>query len=652
MKNMDISVVIPVLNEEENLKPLCSRLTKVLSSLKPPEADYEILFVDDGSTDSSFQILKDLVKEDSHVRVIRLTRNFGQHPAILAGFERARGEIIITLDADLQNPPEEIPKLLRKMDEGYDVVAGWRKKRKDASIRRLISNFLNRITSSLVGSIGRTPLHDYGSMLRVYRRPVVDRILKYGGKSLFLPTLVAAFGERIAEVEVEHWERKRGVSKYGLLGMTRIYFDLISGLTLYPFQLFMLLGGLLFLTGSGLGIFVLLRRLLSNPETQGIFFPFSAFFFVFFGILLIAVGVLGEYLGRIYKEVSPSRPFHVQEVIGRGDRPVASTVRIAYFGYGEMGYACLEKLIMSSGKTNMDVSPHKIFCVVTHMDDPKEKIWFRSVRDLAFKNLIPVFAPDDVNRPEFIQVLKETQPDLILSVQYRQILSHEILTIPRLGCVNLHPSLLPKYRGRAPINWAIIQGEEKTGVTLHYMNQVPDSGDVIAQKEVFITIEDTAFSLYQKLVPEAVNLLGVNLPLIKEGQAPGVPQKEEEATHFGRRRPEDGRILWEKSSEEIRNLVHGVTHPFPGAFTYWDGKKVFVWKARGMKDAGIPGQTSTSKSAVRESGTVIGIEDGGIVVVCGRGALLIEKAELEGFIEVQGKVLAKKLGFRIGSKFT
>jgi methionyl-tRNA formyltransferase len=631
---MDISVVIPVFNEEVCLIPLCKRLTAVLNSLPPPEKRYEIIFVDDGSTDRSYAVLKKLAKENSRVNVIQLSRNFGQHPAILAGLEKARGEIVVTLDADLQNPPEEIPKLLKKLDEGYDVVSGWRSKRRDSLLRKMISGILSRFTSSLVGAFGKTPLHDYGSMLRAYRRPVVDRVLQYGGRSFFLPTLVASFGERIVEVEVEHHERMGGVSKYGIIGMSRLYFDLISGQTLYPFQLFSLLGLILILFGAGTGIYMILRHFLMESSPQGIFFPFSAFFLVFFGILLVAIGVVGEYLGRIYKEVGKKPPYFIQEEVRNDDTRKDSQNRIAFLGYGELGHAALQGLLEKG---------EKISVVVTHLDDPKEKVWFRSVRALAFKNLIPVYAPEDINRPEFIQILKELNPDLVLSVQFRQVLSREILNLPSLGSVNLHPSLLPKYRGRAPINWAIINGEKNTGVTLHYMDEKPDTGDIIAQKEVLIRDDDTVYTLYQRILPEAVNLIKSNLDKIKSGDAPRYPQSEENATHFGKRKPEDGKIAWKKPNDEIRNLVRGVTHPFPGAFTFWNGKKIFVWKARRVKQ---------EKEVKWEPGTVLGIYDVGILVACGRGALLVERAGLDEGIEARGKLLADQVGIRSGAKFT
>jgi methionyl-tRNA formyltransferase len=631
---MDISVVIPVFNEEVCLIPLCKRLTAALNSLPPPEKNYEIIFVDDGSTDRSYAVLKKLAKEYSQVNVIQLSRNFGQHPAILAGLEKARGEVVVTLDADLQNPPEEIPKLLDKLDEGYDVVSGWRRKRRDSLLRKMISMFLSRFTSSLEGTFGKTPLHDYGSMLRAYRRPVVDRILRYGGRSFFLPTLVASFGERIAEVEVEHHGRIGGVSKYGIMGMTRLYFDLISGQTLYPFQLFSLLGTILILFGGGTGIYMIIRFILLKPSPQGIFFPFSAFFLVFFGILLIAIGVVGEYLGRIYKEVGKKPPYFIQEEVRSDDRGKDSQNRIAFLGYGELGHAALQWLLENG---------EKISVVVTHLDDPKEKIWFRSVRSLAFEHLIPVYAPDDINRPEFIGIMKELKPDLVISVQFRQVLSRDILNLPSLGCVNLHPSLLPKYRGRAPINWAIINGEKKTGVTLHYMDDKPDTGDIIAQKEVHIRDDDTVYTLYQRVLPEVVNLIKANIDTIKSGDAPRNPQDEDNATHFGRRKPEDGKIIWKKTNDEIRNLVRGVTHPFPGAFTFWNNKKIYVWKARRVKQ---------EKEVKWEPGTVLGIYDVGILVACGAGALLVERAGLEDGIEARGKILAEQVGIRSGTKLT
>jgi len=220
-----ISIVIPVFNEAENLLNLYRRLNSVLPTIG---GDYEIVFVDDGSKDGSFEILKVLSQKDSKVKVIKLVKNFGQHSAILAGFERCKGEVVITLDADLQNPPEEISKLLRKMEEGYDVVAGWRKERKDPLSRRLYSFLFSFLVSCLL----QKKLKDYGCMLRAYRRPIVEAILKAQEGTIFIPVLACQLGAKTVEVEVAHQRREAGQSKYGFFSLLKLKLKVLA--TFFP----------------------------------------------------------------------------------------------------------------------------------------------------------------------------------------------------------------------------------------------------------------------------------------------------------------------------------------------------------------------------------------------------------------------------------
>lgn len=218
---MDLSIVIPVFNEAGNLPNLYRRLNSVLPVVG---RDYEIIFVDDGSSDGSFEILKDLVQKDSKVKVVKLIKNFGQHSAILAGFEKCKAEVVVTLDADLQNPPEEIPKLIKKMEESYDVVAGWRKERKDSLSRRLYSFLFSFLISCLL----QKKLKDYGCMLRAYRRPIVEAILKAKERTLFIPVLACQLGAKTVEVEVAHQKREAGQSKYDLLSLLKLNLKVLA----------------------------------------------------------------------------------------------------------------------------------------------------------------------------------------------------------------------------------------------------------------------------------------------------------------------------------------------------------------------------------------------------------------------------------------
>jgi len=299
---LEISVVIPVFNEAATLADLHQRLSRTLKDVGRPA---EIIFVDDGSTDRSAEVLKALHAQDAAVRVVRFNRNYGQHAAVFAGMERARGDVVVTLDADLQNPPEEIPALLRRLDDGFDVVGGARVQRQDSWFRRTASRLVNRTTSAIVG----VRMTDYGCMLRAYRRSVVEQIVACQEISRFIPALANTFARAVAEVPVEHAPRQAGRSKYGLLRLLRLNMDLMTGFSLLPIQAVSLAGVVVATLGLGFALFLGLRRLLVGPEVEGLFTLFAILFF-FVGLQILALGLIGEYVGRIYQEVR-RRPRYV-----------------------------------------------------------------------------------------------------------------------------------------------------------------------------------------------------------------------------------------------------------------------------------------------------------------------------------------------------
>lgn len=306
-REVEVSVVVPVFNEEASLPELHRRLRAVLDGLA---GSTEIIYVDDGSTDASREVLEGLGEQDPGMILVELAHNAGQHGAVLAGFQVSRGKVVVTLDADLQNPPEEIPKLLAKVAEGYDVVGGIRQGRKDSWPRLAASRMVRALSTS-----GGPAAMDYGCMLRAYRREIVQRVLRWREHSLFIPALAARFTKRVAEVPVAHQERHFGRSRYNMFRLMRLGFDFLTGFSVLPVQFVTLFGIFIALAGLSFGLFLFLRRLFVGPEVEGVFTLF-AILFLFIGALFVAIGVVGEYVARIYNEVR-RRPLYVIESIRR-----------------------------------------------------------------------------------------------------------------------------------------------------------------------------------------------------------------------------------------------------------------------------------------------------------------------------------------------
>lgn len=307
MSALQLSVVIPVYNEEAGLDVLFARLYPALDALN---LSYEIIFINDGSRDRSAAMLREQYERRPDVtRVVLLAGNFGQHMAIMAGFERCQGERIVTLDADLQNPPEEISKLLARMDEGYDYVGGVRQQRQDSSWRRHASWAMNRLRERIT----RVVMTDQGCMLRAYSRNIIAAINNSHEVNTFIPALAYTYARNPGEVEVAHEERAAGESKYSLYNLIRLNFDLVTGFSLMPLQLFSMVGlGLSLLSGLFV-IYLGLRRLFIGPEVAGVFTLFAIVFFLL-GVVLFGIGLLGEYTGRIYQQVR-QRPRYLIDAI-------------------------------------------------------------------------------------------------------------------------------------------------------------------------------------------------------------------------------------------------------------------------------------------------------------------------------------------------
>jgi undecaprenyl-phosphate 4-deoxy-4-formamido-L-arabinose transferase len=305
------SVVVPVYNEEEGLPALFARLYPALDAIGRP---YEIVFINDGSQDRSAALLREQFQKRPDVtRVILFNGNFGQHMAIIAGFEHARGRCVVTLDADLQNPPEEIGRLVAEIDRGADYVGTIRRLRQDTWFRRTASRTMNRVRERIT----RIRMTDQGCMLRAYSRDIVDAINACREVNTFIPALAYTFAQRPVEIEVGHEERTAGESKYSLYKLVRLNFDLVTGFSVVPLEMFSILGFLVSLMSLGFFGLIAYRRIFYGPEAEGLFTLF-AIAFLLLGVALFGIGLLGEYVGRIYQQVRQRPRYIVQAILEDG----------------------------------------------------------------------------------------------------------------------------------------------------------------------------------------------------------------------------------------------------------------------------------------------------------------------------------------------
>ncbi|MES4613295.1 MAG: undecaprenyl-phosphate 4-deoxy-4-formamido-L-arabinose transferase [Ewingella sp.] len=306
-----VSIVIPVYNEEESLPALLSRTQAACRQLTQK---YEIILIDDGSSDRSAEMLTEAAEvPENCVVAVLLNRNYGQHSAIMAGFSHVSGDLVITLDADLQNPPEEIPRLVAKAEEGYDVVGTVRANRRDSWFRKSASKLINMMIQRATGK----SMGDYGCMLRAYRRHIIEAMLHCHERSTFIPILANTFARKTVEIPVQHSEREFGDSKYSLMKLINLMYDLITCLTTTPLRMLSVVGSAIALFGFVLAVFLILMRLIHGPvwAAEGVFTLFAVLF-MFIGAQFVGMGLLGEYIGRIYNDVRARPRYFVQKVVG------------------------------------------------------------------------------------------------------------------------------------------------------------------------------------------------------------------------------------------------------------------------------------------------------------------------------------------------
>jgi methionyl-tRNA formyltransferase len=306
--------------------------------------------------------------------------------------------------------------------------------------------------------------------------------------------------------------------------------------------------------------------------------------------------------------------------------------RWAVFAYHTIGARALEALVARG---------EDVAVVVTHADEANEGAWFESVADVARVHGIPCLAPASPNVPEVADTLRRLAPDLILSVWYRRLLGPDLLATPRVAALNLHGSLLPAYRGRAPLNWVLVNGEARTGVTVHHMTAVADAGDVVAQRAIEIAPDDTAFTLYERMTTTGVELLLELYPAVIDGTAPRIPQDHSRATTMPRRRPEDGRIDWSWPAGRIFNMIRAVAHPYPGAFVGDGATRLYLWAASLQPGA----------AAGAAAGTVVAIVPAqGVVVATGEGLLLLTRVQAAGEVAEPADRWAVRRAVRVGTR--
>jgi methionyl-tRNA formyltransferase len=297
--------------------------------------------------------------------------------------------------------------------------------------------------------------------------------------------------------------------------------------------------------------------------------------------------------------------------------------RAVVFAYHNVGVRCLNVLLAHGVEVAL---------VVTHRDNPRENIWFDSVQQLAELHGIPVITPDNPNEPQVVEQIAALQPDFYFSFYYREMLKRELLDIPAHGALNMHGSLLPKYRGRVPVNWAIIHGETETGATLHYMTEKPDNGDIVAQQTVPILPNDTAHEVFQKVTVAAEMALNNVMPALLAGQAPRLKQDLSKGGYFGGRKPEDGIIDWSQSALQVHNLVRAVAPPYPGAMTQLLGKPMRILQT-----------LVTQCTAAGKERPAFYVKEGKAYAICGSGVLRVVRFELDG-VEMSAAQFAAQYG--------
>ncbi len=623
-----VSVVVPLHNEVENVDELVER---VLRACERYGDDAELILVDDGSTDATPDGLRAWHRRAPRaVGVVVLRARSGQHAALLAGLRSSAGAAVVTLDGDLQDPPEEIPRFVARIERGVDLVSGRRVERTDSLHRRLLSGLLRRVGPVISG----VPAHDYGCMFRGYSRPVVESVLRSRALSPYVPVLAHRAAHSFDEVTIHHQRRGAGRSKYDLRSLLRLALDLSIGSSEREPRTIGWIGAGIAITAALLvgAIAGGAARLLGTGPSAA---AFAAGQVALAGGSLLAMRwILGSYIasaarrrraGPVPAIAELLEPHHRSAGRSGAPRQEQRPPRVLLCGFREVGHFVLGHLIEKGAG---------LVAVATHRESEEDRRAWPSVIELAARHHIPVLLSDRVRSERFERRLAELGVDLIVSAYYRRILPPAVLALATRGAFNLHPSLLPAYRGRAPINWALLRGEKETGVTIHEMTERPDAGPIVAQRAVAIAESDDAATLSVKMARAAAALFEQTWPSLCSGSYTARPQDESKAFWVEKRGPEDGRIDWCRSAAEIYNLVRAVARPFPGAFTGDGGDRLTIWRAV---------VTEAEEDPAELPGAPL-CHDGRWAIACGDGGWLVPlEIEIGGAGSVQGRALEIEL---------
>ncbi len=568
-ENLNISIIVPAYNEEESLPELCDWIHRVMDEQK---LTYEVIIIDDGSTDDSWRVINQISGSNSNIKSLKFSRNYGKSAALNAGFKACEGQVVITMDADLQDSPDELPELYRLIqEEGYDLVSGWKKKRYDPITKTLPSKLFNGVTRIISG----IKLHDFNCGLKAYHSNVIKNIDVYGEMHRYIPVIAKRNGfGKITEKVVEHRARKYGYTKFGLERFIFGFLDLlsitfVSKFRKRPMHFFGSIGTLSFLMGFFITLWLIGEKLykiykqipVRDVVDQPLFF--LALVALICGVQLFLTGFLAELITT----QSNTNEYQISKYVRMND------LRIIFMGTPEFAVPSLQALI--ENKFN-------VVAIITAPDKPKgrgKKLGISPIKEYAQQFEIPILQPKNLKSPAFLEELASYKANLQVVVAFR-MLPEVVWQMPELGTFNLHASLLPNYRGAAPINWAIMNGDSETGVTTFFLQHQIDTGNIIFQESEQISPSDNAGSLYERLMHKGAQLVLKTTQAIAAGNVSQKPQVvADNLSSAPKIFRETCELNWDWPAYKILNRIRGLS-PYPGAWTTIQNKICKIYSAQ------------------------------------------------------------------------